>query len=54
MKNELRCSECCYQWKEEWEDYETCHWESRCPDDKAPCEYDEYDMGYMDDYEDEC
>ena len=56
MKNELKCKDCPYCWWEEgdWSDYPTCHWTVKAPGDKAPCEYDEYDLGYMDDYEDEC
>ena len=42
-KFELKCENCCYQWKEEWEDYPSCHWESRCPGDQAPCEYEDDD-----------
>ena len=37
----IDCINCCYCWKEEWEDHPTCHWESRCPDDQPPCEYEE-------------
>lgn len=29
---------CGYFWKEEWEDYPTCHYDDPWP---APCEYDE-------------
>ena len=45
-KHELKCENCCYQWQEEGQDPPSCHWEARCPDDKAPCEYDEEDWGY--------
>lgn len=51
-KFELKCENCCYQWKEEWEDYPSCHWEARCPDDKALCEYDDSDY-YGDDGDEE-
>ena len=47
MKNELKCKDCLYQWKEPWEEYPCCHWVVKAPDDKPPCEYDEYD--YVDD-----
>ena len=40
----MKCTDCCFCWKEEDEDYPTCHWESRAPDDMAPCEYaEDYD-----------
>lgn len=39
----MKCTDCCYFWKEENEERACCHWESRCPDDKAPCEYDDTD-----------
>ena len=39
----LECKDCCYCWQNDGEKYPSCKWESRCPDDKAPCEYDEYD-----------
>lgn len=40
----MNCENCCYFWKEENEERACCHWISRCPDDEAPCEYD--DTGY--------
>ena len=43
MKNDLKCTDCCFMWKAEDERFPTCHWESRCPDDKPPCEYDDSD-----------
>ena len=46
MANTLKCAECCYFWQEENENHPYCHWEARCPDDQAPCEYE-------DDYEEE-
>ena len=45
----MKCIECCYCWQDEYESYPCCHWESRCPDDKPPCEYDEYDYTRGDD-----
>lgn len=42
----MKCIECPFHWREEWERYPSCHWVKRCPDDMAPCEYD-------DEYEDE-
>ena len=52
MKIELKCHDCCYYWKEDWETFAGCHWTERCPDDKAPCEYDESDYyGNDGDYE---
>lgn len=40
----MKCTDCCFCWKEEDEDYPTCHWESRAPGDMAPCEYaEDYD-----------
>ena len=41
-KYELKCPDCGYHWKEEWEDYPSCHWESRCPGDVAPCDEEPY------------
>lgn len=49
----MRCSDCCYFWKDEDEEYPSCHWESRAPGDVPPCEYEEnngYDEG---DYEED-
>ena len=49
----MRCSDCCYFWKDEDEEYPSCHWESRAPGDVPPCEYEEnngYDKG---DYEED-
>lgn len=45
------CYDCCYYWKEDGEQRECCHWVSRCPDDKAPCEYSKED--YVQDPEEE-
>lgn len=53
MANTLKCENCCYQWKEAWEKYPSCHWVERAPDDKAPCEYDETDY-IPKDWQDEC
>lgn len=38
----MECADCCYCWQEEYEARSTCHWESRCPNDIPPCEYEEY------------
>lgn len=37
----MRCSDCPYFWYDEYEEMEICHWESRCPGDLPPCEYDD-------------
>lgn len=37
----MRCTDCCYYWKEETDNYPCCHWESRCPGDIPPCEDEE-------------
>lgn len=58
----MQCIDCCYCWREEWEDYPHCHWEVRCPGDIPPCEeeddyYDElnnYEEEWYDDYEGNC
>lgn len=45
----MSCVDCAYFWREENEDYSCCHWQSRCPDDMAPCEYeDDYEDSYND------
>ena len=53
-KNELKCKDCGYYWHDEndWSNYPSCHWKAQCPDDKAPCEYDEQDY-YGDDGDEE-
>lgn len=35
----MRCEDCGYCWREDWEDYPHCHY----PDNgfPAPCEYDD-------------
>ena len=43
LANELKCANCGFFWQEEGENHPYCHWEVRCPDDKAPCEYDDDD-----------
>ena len=53
MANNLKCADCCYYWQEGDEEHPYCHWESRCPDDKAPCEYDDTDYVEEPDYPDE-
>ena len=40
----MTCKDCCYFWKEDEERFSSCHFEIRCPGDKAPCEYDETDF----------
>lgn len=37
----MKCENCAYYWSEPDDLYSHCHWEERCPGDKAPCEYDE-------------
>ena len=34
----MKCTDCCYFWREEDETFQTCHWESRSPGDIPPCE----------------
>lgn len=34
----MRCTDCCYCWKEETDNYPHCHWEPRAPDEVPPCE----------------
>lgn len=53
MANNLKCADCCYFWQEGNENHPYCHWESRCPDDKAPCEYDDDDYVEEPDYPDD-
>lgn len=43
LVNELKCVNCGFFWQENDENHPYCHWEARCPDDKAPCEYDDED-----------
>ena len=40
----LACENCGYYWKEADEERACCHRTSRCPDDTAPCEYDDTDF----------
>lgn len=43
MKNEMKCENCAYYWKEE--DYDLrpfCHWQAMCADDIPPCEEEPY------------
>lgn len=43
LKNELKCENCAYYWKEE--DYDLrpfCHWQAMCADDIPPCEEEPY------------
>lgn len=44
----MKCTDCCYFWREEGESSQSCHWESCCPGDIPPCEEEEEDV-----YEDE-
>lgn len=41
MKYKGGCVGCSYHWKNEDEDYPSCHWEARCPGDIPPCEEDD-------------
>lgn len=38
---DMKCSDCCYFWKEEDESYPSCHWTPRALGDMAPCDYAE-------------
>lgn len=38
----MKCVDCCYYWKEDYEDRPQCHWEARCPGDMATCDEDDY------------
>lgn len=50
----MTCANCCYFWREEDEDFDSCHWEPRCSGDIPPCEeeggeedeYDDLEMGF--------
>lgn len=37
----MKCIECGYFWQEPDEERPSYHWESRCPGDLPPCEYDD-------------
>lgn len=37
------CLECCYCWREDWEDRPHCHWTMCAPGEVPPCENDDYD-----------
>lgn len=37
----MKCVDCPYHWKEDWEDYPSCHY--RWNDGYAPCEVDDND-----------
>ena len=39
----MTCKDCAYYWKEENEERACCHWRSRCPDDFAPCEDEDFE-----------
>ena len=52
MKNHIECRECGFFWKEDGVRFPTCHWESRFPEDKPPCEYDDIDDYEEQDYPD--
>lgn len=46
----LKCTDCCYYWKNADDERPHCNWTSRCPDDIPPCEDDYYlDDDYNDD-----
>lgn len=50
----MTCTNCCYFWREEDENFQSCHWEPRCSGDVPPCEeegeeedvYDDLEMGF--------
>lgn len=56
----MKCTDCPYYWKEEWEDYPCCHFDPVHHPTPSPCEYDDddYDYDYYYDYyyreEDDC
>ena len=37
----MTCTNCYYFWREEDEDFNSCHWEPRCPGDIPPWEEEE-------------
>lgn len=37
----MRCKDCNYCWKNDGEKFASCKWESQCPGDCPPCEYDD-------------
>ena len=40
----MKCSECCYYWKEDDELFPSCQWEARAHGEVPPCEEeDDYD-----------
>lgn len=45
----MKCIDCCYHWQERDEDYPCCHyhWDDGC----APCELEEREREYEEDYE---
>ena len=49
----MTCKDCCYFWKEDEKRFSSCHFEIRCPGDKAPCEYEDSDYVEDPDYPDE-
>lgn len=34
----MKCKDCNYCWKEDYEDYSSCKWEPKAPGDIPPCE----------------
>lgn len=36
------CLDCCYCWREDWEDRPHCHWTMCAPGEVPPCEDDDY------------
>lgn len=38
-----QCRLCPYWYKDEDNRFECCHYVDRYPDDRAPCEYDDYE-----------
>ena len=37
----MKCEDCSYYWKEECEDYPSCHFDSVYHPTPSPCEYDD-------------
>lgn len=47
----MKCTECCFYWKDDDEHYARCHFEQRTCWDVPPCEYeDDTDNEYEGDY----
>lgn len=39
----MKCTDCCYYWKAEDDNYPYCHWENKCAGDISPCELEDFD-----------